>query len=81
MLSNISQKASSSSALSSSILSPSGKERGVGKPIRFNTSIVSSTQISKWKKGEHMSADMEKKFRNITQIGDYSPQLVEWTGS
>lgn len=22
-----------------------------------------------------------KKFRNITQIGDYSPQLVEWTGS
>ena len=42
---------------------------------------VSSTQISKWKKGEHMSADMEKKFRNITQIGDYSPQLVEWTGS
>lgn len=28
-----------------------------------------------------MSADMEKKFRNITQIGDYSPQLVEWTGS
>ena len=36
---------------------------------------VSSTQIRKWEKGEHMSADMEKKFRNITQIGDYSPQL------
>lgn len=42
---------------------------------------VSSTQISKWKKGEHMSTDMEKKFRDITQIGHYSPQLVEWTGS
>lgn len=41
---------------------------------------VSSTQISKWKKGEHMSDDMEEKFREITQIGEYSPQLVEWAG-
>lgn len=37
----------------------------------------SSTQISKWKKGEHMSDDMEKKFRKITNIGEYSPLLVE----
>ncbi|ENQ2373323.1 helix-turn-helix transcriptional regulator [Salmonella enterica] len=42
---------------------------------------VSSTQISKWKKGEHMSDDMEKKFRKITNIGEYSPLLVEWAGS
>ncbi|MGY5466119.1 helix-turn-helix domain-containing protein [Citrobacter koseri] len=42
---------------------------------------VSSTQISKWKKGEHMSDEMENKFREITQIGEYSPQLVEWSGS
>lgn len=42
---------------------------------------VSPTQISKWKKGEFMSEDMEAKFREITQIGDLSPQLVEWAGS
>ncbi|WP_318367455.1 helix-turn-helix transcriptional regulator [Enterobacter sp.] len=42
---------------------------------------VSSTQISKWKKGEHMSQEMENRFREITQIGTYSPQLVEWSGS
>lgn len=28
---------------------------------------VSSTQISKWKKGEHMSDDMENKFRKNHQ--------------
>lgn len=42
---------------------------------------VSSTQVSKWKKGEHMSIEMENKFRNITGIGGYSPQFVAWAGS
>lgn len=42
---------------------------------------VSPTQISKWKKGEHMSNDMEKKFRAIVNIGTKSPQFVVWAGS
>lgn len=42
---------------------------------------VSSTQVSKWKKGEHMSEEMENKFRKITEIGEYSPQFVTWAGS
>lgn len=42
---------------------------------------VSPTQISKWKKGEHMSSDMEKKFRAIVNIGTKSPQFVVWAGS
>lgn len=42
---------------------------------------VSSTQISKWKKDEHMSEDMEKKFREITGSGLLSPRLVLWAGS
>jgi transcriptional regulator with XRE-family HTH domain len=42
---------------------------------------VSPTQISKWKKGEHMSGDMEKKMRKIADIGDKSPEFVVWAGS
>ncbi|EGT0625560.1 helix-turn-helix transcriptional regulator [Citrobacter freundii] len=42
---------------------------------------VSSTQISKWKKGEHMSEDMENQFRVITGIEALSPRLVLWAGS
>jgi transcriptional regulator with XRE-family HTH domain len=42
---------------------------------------VSPTQISKWKKGEHMSADMEAKIRAIVDIGDTSPLVVLWSGS
>jgi transcriptional regulator with XRE-family HTH domain len=42
---------------------------------------VSPTQISKWKKGEHMSNDMEKKFRAIVNIGTKIPQFVVWAGS
>ncbi|WP_198013108.1 helix-turn-helix domain-containing protein [Citrifermentans bremense] len=37
---------------------------------------VSPAQISKWKKGEYMSYDMEKKLRDITNIGDRDPELV-----
>jgi transcriptional regulator with XRE-family HTH domain len=42
---------------------------------------VSPTQISKWKKGEHMSAEMEKRMRAITKIGDKEPSFVLWAGS
>ncbi|MGF6409393.1 helix-turn-helix domain-containing protein [Paraburkholderia sp. MM5482-R1] len=42
---------------------------------------VSPTQISKWKKGEHMSFDMDKKFRELVDIGDREPSFVVWTGS
>lgn len=42
---------------------------------------VSPTQISKWKKGEHMSFEMEKKIRGISNIGDKDPEFVLWSGS
>ncbi|KHN62527.1 hypothetical protein OI70_01300 [Dickeya fangzhongdai] len=42
---------------------------------------VSPTQISKWKKGEYMSPEMEKKFRAIVNIGDRDPSFVLWSGS
>lgn len=41
---------------------------------------VSPTQISKWKKGEHMSPEMESKFRTITKIGDKDPNFVILAG-
>lgn len=42
---------------------------------------VSPTQISKWKKGEHMSREMEEKIREIANIGNKDPEFVQWTGS
>ncbi|BEL89114.1 transcriptional regulator [Serratia marcescens] len=42
---------------------------------------VSPGQVSKWKKGEYMSPDMENKFRKITGIGENNPWLVLWAGS
>jgi transcriptional regulator with XRE-family HTH domain len=42
---------------------------------------VSPTQISKWKKGEHMSTEMEKKLRLVAEIGDKDPLFVLWSGS
>ncbi|WP_024677175.1 helix-turn-helix domain-containing protein [Pseudomonas syringae] len=42
---------------------------------------VSATQISKWKKGEHISFEMEKKLRNISSIGDQDPQFIVWSSS
>lgn len=42
---------------------------------------VSPTQISKWKKGEHMSVEMEAKFRALTGIGDKAPSFVLLSGS
>ncbi|MCW7546786.1 helix-turn-helix domain-containing protein [Photorhabdus sp. APURE] len=42
---------------------------------------VSPTQITKWKKGEHMSLDMEKKLRDVAMIGELDPQFILWAGS
>lgn len=42
---------------------------------------VSPTQISKWKRGEYMSSEMEKKFRGLVNIGDKDPMFVLWAGS
>ncbi|MGV8001787.1 helix-turn-helix transcriptional regulator [Photorhabdus temperata subsp. temperata] len=42
---------------------------------------VSPSQITKWKKGEHMSLDMEKKLRDVAMIGELDPQFILWAGS
>ncbi len=42
---------------------------------------VSTSQISKWKNGEHMSSEMEERLRQLAQIGDSDPEVVQWTGS
>jgi len=42
---------------------------------------VSPTQISKWKKGEYMSQEMEGTLRALTNIGEMDPVFVRWAGS
>ncbi|WP_163269345.1 helix-turn-helix domain-containing protein [Chelativorans alearense] len=42
---------------------------------------VSPTQISKWKKGEHISLDMSDRLRALAKIGDLDPSFVLWSGS
>ncbi len=42
---------------------------------------VSPTQISKWKKGEHMSWEMAEKFRTLLNIGEMDPGFIVQTGS
>jgi len=42
---------------------------------------VSPTQISKWKKGEYMSSEMEDRLKELTKIGDHHPSVVLWAGS
>jgi transcriptional regulator with XRE-family HTH domain len=42
---------------------------------------VSPTQVTKWKNGEHMSSEMEKRLRELSRIGDADPSLVVWAGS
>ncbi|AGB84184.1 hypothetical protein D781_3994 [Serratia sp. FGI94] len=42
---------------------------------------VSPAQISKWKKGEYMSDDMERKMRKITGVGEVEPDFVLLAGS
>lgn len=42
---------------------------------------VSATQISKWKKGDHLSHEMEEKLRVIAEVGDQNPEFIVWSGS
>lgn len=42
---------------------------------------VSPTQVTKWKNGEHISSEMEKRLRELSKIGDADPDLVLWAGS
>jgi len=42
---------------------------------------VSQTQISKWKNGEHMSYDMNKKIRSLLSIGEKDPSFILKSGS
>jgi hypothetical protein len=42
---------------------------------------VSEPQVSKWKQGEYISFDQQKKFRKITKIGDRDPAFVLGVGS
>ncbi|MBM0105365.1 helix-turn-helix transcriptional regulator [Steroidobacter sp. S1-65] len=42
---------------------------------------VSPAQISKWKKGEHMSQEMEQRLRAIANIGDQDAAFVLTAGS
>nr|WP_308227326.1 XRE family transcriptional regulator [Providencia vermicola] len=46
-----------------------------------NNLNVSSTQISKWKKGEYMSQDMEGLIRQKLGIGDLNPSFILLVGS
>jgi transcriptional regulator with XRE-family HTH domain len=42
---------------------------------------VSPTQVTKWKNGEHISSEMEKRLRALSKIGEADPDLVLWAGS
>lgn len=42
---------------------------------------VSPTQISKWKKGEHMSWEMAEEFRTLLNIGEMDPGFIVLAGS
>jgi transcriptional regulator with XRE-family HTH domain len=42
---------------------------------------ISQTQISKWKKGEHMSPEMEAKLRELIDLDTMCPELILWSGS
>ncbi len=37
---------------------------------------MSQTQVSKWRKGEYMSADMNEKMWGLSSIGALAPDLV-----
>lgn len=41
---------------------------------------VSPTQISKWKKGDYLSHEMETRLRELIGIGDQEPEFILWTG-
>lgn len=42
---------------------------------------VSPTQITKWKKGEFMSVEMENRFRSLLEISDLDPEVILIAGS
>ncbi|WP_266182092.1 helix-turn-helix domain-containing protein [Dyella humicola] len=42
---------------------------------------VSPTQVSKWKKGDYISFEMEGRLRELAQIGDLDPDVVVSAGS
>lgn len=42
---------------------------------------VSPAQISKWKRGEHMSPEMDEKLRKLAKIGNMDPDFVLMAGS
>lgn len=42
---------------------------------------VSPTQISKWKKGEYVSHEMDMRLRAIAGLGDEDPLFIVWAGS
>ncbi len=42
---------------------------------------VSPAQISKWKNGEYMSDEMEKKFGALLKVDNVRPEFVLWAGS
>jgi transcriptional regulator with XRE-family HTH domain len=42
---------------------------------------VSPTQISKWKRGEHMSREMEEKLRELAKVGTQDSDFLKWAGS
>ncbi|MGM0559809.1 MAG: helix-turn-helix domain-containing protein [Pseudomonadota bacterium] len=42
---------------------------------------VSPTQISKWKNGDYMSHEMERRFREILNIDDMDPSFILMAGS
>ncbi|MDR5892088.1 helix-turn-helix transcriptional regulator [Halomonas mongoliensis] len=42
---------------------------------------VSPAQITKWKKGEHMSLTMQDRLKKLADIGELNPAFVLWSGS
>lgn len=42
---------------------------------------VSPTQISKWKKGEHISSEMEARLRELANLSDEHPEFVQFVGT
>ncbi|MGY6564672.1 MAG: helix-turn-helix domain-containing protein [Halomonadaceae bacterium] len=42
---------------------------------------VSPPQITKWKKGEHMSLAMQDRLKELADIGNLDPAFVLWSGS
>jgi transcriptional regulator with XRE-family HTH domain len=43
---------------------------------------VSPTQITLWRKGEHMASDRETRFRKLLKAGDrLQPEVILWAGS